>query len=188
MDKLLRKILVLMFVLFLSGCGNSGSTGNGNTVFITSSLKQGTTGAVFANFSGAIFANLSGTRFNPVQSANLMNFTLKSTPYSASGTFKNSDVIVSNIACTFTPVSPAPSFVATAPNTAYSGLLTPGGTLDIDNVPILYDEDIKNILILLGPNRGLFEYNVSVTFTGVEANTGMKLYTTSRFSAFIQKK
>jgi hypothetical protein len=188
MNRLCIGFLMILLTFLISGCGGGETTGNGNTVFISSSIKTGTTGAVFANFSGAVFSNISGTRLNPVQSANLMNFTVKSTPYSTIGTIKNSDVNISSISYTFTPKGNAPTFIPTSPTLAYAGLLTPNGTLDIQNVPILWDNDIQQILIGLGATSGLFQYDVGVTFTGIEVNTGAVLKNTITISAFIQKK
>jgi hypothetical protein len=194
MNGFLKGYLMFLLCLFSAGCGG-GSTGTGNTVFFTSSLKTGTTGAVFANFSGVTFANSTSARFNPVQSANTMNFTLKSVVTSNSGgTIKNSDIDINRISFTYTPVNnPAfsvnpPTFIPTTPVVAYSGNLTPGGTLDIQNVPVLWDNDILQIGTNLGSATGVFQYIVGVTFSGTEVNTGIPVNNTITISAFVQKK
>jgi len=125
----------------------------------------------------------------------LMNFTLKSVVTSNSGgTIKNSDIDINKISFTFTPVNnPAftvnpPTFIPSAPTLAYSGSLTSGGTLDIQNVPVLWDNDILQIGTNLGSATGLFQYIVGVTFTGTEVNTGTVVSNTINISAFVQKK
>ncbi len=176
--------ITVLLGLIIAGCGGSGTTGNGNTVFISASIKSGTTGAVFANFSGATFNNHSSV----LTAANPMSFTIKSTPYLTSGTVPNSDVNISNITFAFTPLNGAPAFTPTSPSVPYAGTITPGGSLDINNVPILWDQDVLNIVTALGTSKGIFQYNVGVTFTGIEVNTGATLNTSINVSAFVEKK
>jgi len=175
MSSFLKGCFLVLLVSVLAGCGGGGTNGEGNTVYITSSIKTGTSGVVSANSSGA----------------SDMNFTINSYPYSTSGSIKNSNVVINSISFAFTPVLVSsgvpPSFTPTHPSITYSGLITPGGSIDIENVPVLWDADIANILAGLGANTGTFQYNVVATFSGVETNTGKAVSTTSNFSVLIVK-
>jgi len=171
MSSFLKGCFLVLLVSVLAGCGGGGTNGEGNTVYITSSIKTGTSGVVFANTSSS--------------SANSMNFTINSYPYSTSGSIKNSNVIINNISFSFTPSGVSPTFTPTHPSITYSGLITPSGSLDIQNVPVLWDADIVNIRSAVG--SGTFQYNVVATFSGVETNTGKTVSTTSNFSAIVEK-
>lgn len=181
MKRVWMAFLMVAVCFVITACGGSGSTGNGNTVYISASIKEGTSGAVFANFSGVVFNNNSSV----LTSANPMNFTITSTPFITTGTVPLSDVNITNILFTFAPVNGAPSFTPVAPSVSYAGQLTPGGSLDIDNVPVLWDMDVQNIVAAAGGVEGQYQYNVIGTFTGVEVNTGAALNTAVNFSAFV---
>ncbi len=185
MKRLLMGIIAVLLGISLAACGSGGgATGNGNTVFISANIKSGTTGAVFANFSGVVFKNHSSV----LTSANPMNFTVKSTVYNVTGTIPNSDVLINNMTFTFTPMNGAPVFTPSVSSVPYSGLITPNGSIDISNVPILWDIDVQNIKVAAGSSKGQFQYNVGVTFHGVEVNTGQALSAPINVSAFVQIK
>src|SRR5689334_7230765 len=111
-------VLIFMMAVFISACGSSGSTGNGNTVFITGSTKTATPLIAFAHISS-----------NGAFVADQLSFTIKSTPYNSTGTVKNSDVNINKVTFKYTPVSQgAPAFAPVVTFKDYGVSLTPGGT------------------------------------------------------------
>jgi hypothetical protein len=180
MIRSLKWFFSILILVFIAGCGSNGSVSTGNTVYIQASIKPSTTGVVFANMSGSTIKT----------PANLMNFTIKSTPYSTTGTIPNSDVNIQSVSFKYTPIPPAPAFTPTFTSVPYAGLLTPGGTLDISNVPILYDNDLTHIsaaAISLGLVGQTLQYIVDVTFHGEEVNTGANLSNTINISASVDQ-
>jgi hypothetical protein len=185
------------FVLLLTvfGCGNEGAPGNGNTVFMQSTIKQGTTGAVFTNVSGFTFRNLSSVR--TATTPNSMSFTINSTVYPNANKINASDIDIfemdfSYAPLEFAPGKLAPAFTPSVPRVPYSGRLTPGGSLDISNVPVIWPNDLTQILdtaqFINVPAGSVLPYRVSVTFLGREVNTGIALSNTINIGAFIAVK
>lgn len=166
---------IILSLLFVAGCGSGGSVGTGNTVFIQSSIKTGTSLIVFANISSSDWTS------NP------LSFTIKSTPYSttSSSPIPNSDVLINKAYFKYTPVGAAPDFnPPTVSIKDYALLITPGGSGNIENVTILYAQDLQKIASLGG--SGVHQYKVDVTFAGTEVNTGASLSNTISASAFVQ--
>jgi hypothetical protein len=97
------------------------------------------------------------------------------------GTIVNSNVQINRISYKYTPVAPAPAFTPSVLSFAWPGTLPPGGTEDFDNVPILWPQDFATFAAACGVNN---QYDVTVTFTGVEVNTGATLSTDTHISVF----
>lgn len=192
MGVVMTRLFCVLFILLMVGCGNQGSPGNGNTVYMQATIKQGSTGAVFANVSGVRFSNVS----TAVTVPNSMSFTLKSTVYPGTSKIPASDVDISSIGLSFTPAeyqpgSVSPSFTPAVSTVFYSGNLPAGGTLNIDNVPILFNDDLTQIINSarsLGIANKTLQYKVDLTFHGREVNTGMNLSNTINVSAFVAVK
>lgn len=173
--------IVIMSALW--GCGNQGDPGNGNTVYMQASLTPNTTGVatanVFSNMSGSPFANMT-----TVASANMLSFTINSKIYPNANKIPVSDIIIDSISFTYTPQEYAPgklspSFVPTLSKLSYSGNLPAGGSLKIDNVPILWNNDLISIRNYVNANNiptgTALQYKVGVTFHGIEVNTSTAL-------------
>jgi hypothetical protein len=179
-------------MLLIVGCGNQGSPGNGNTVYMQTTIKQGSTGAVFVNVSGVRFSN----RSTAVTVPNSMSFTIKSNVYPSTSKIPASDVDINSIGFSYTPVinqpgTVPPTFLPTVPSLPYSGNLPAGGTLNIDNVPILWNDDLTQIINsarTLGISNKTLQYKVDLTFHGKEVNTGVDLSNTINVSAFVTVK
>lgn len=188
MGVVMRRLFCILFLFLMAGCGNQGSPGNGNTVYMQATIKQSTTGAVFANVSGVRFSN----RSTAVTVPNSMSFTIKSTVYPGTTKIPASDVDIRSIDFAYTPVtSLSPSFTPTVSSLPYSGNLPAGGTLNIDNVPILWTQDIAQIVNSarsLGISNQTLQYRVDLTFHGREVNTGADLSNTINVSAFVAVK
>jgi hypothetical protein len=195
MANLLLRSFCFVFLLVVVGCGNQGAPGNGNTVFMQATIKQGTTGAVFTNVSGFTFRNISSVR--TATTPNSMSFTINSTIYPNANKILASDIDVFEMDFSYTPLEFAPgrlspAFVPTVPRVPYSGRLTAGGSLAIDNVPIIWPNDLNQILdnaqFIGVPAGSVLPYRISVTFLGREVNTGINLSNTISIGAFIAVK
>jgi len=188
--KLQRTFMIfsVLIVLSITGCGNEGDPGNGNTVYFQSSIKSATTGAIFANISGN-----SIDAMTILSGPNNMSFTLQSYVYTHSTTIPSSDIDIKRIDFAFTPLEyepgkTSPKFTPTFKSILYSGRLTPAGSLNIENVPILYGYDLQQIFDETNTaliDDKILKYQVDVTFTGTEVNTGVSLSNTINVTAFV---
>lgn len=191
--KTMLKIFPAFVALSITGCGNEGDPGNGNTVYFQSSIKSASTGAIFANISGA-----STSTMTVLSAPNSMSFTLQSYVYPHSTTIPSSDIDINRIDFAFTPLEyepgkTSPTFTPTFRTILYSGRLTPAGSLNIENVPILDDYDLQQIYNSANTANPLIDnkilkYKVDVTFTGKEVNTGVNLSNTINVTAFVEKR
>ncbi len=174
MKRFVMGILAVITALFMAGCGGSGTTGNGTTVFLTSQIKDGTSLVAFASISSGQFTSTP------------LSFTIKSTPYVTTGTVPKSDVSIDRILFNYSPALPGvPSFVPAMPYKSYGTTVTPGGTADIDNVSVITFADLSSVRSKVNHVSGTYQYNLDVTFTGTEVNTGTGLSTTTHSSMFI---
>lgn len=182
--KLMCLVSIGLLMLIVSACGDQGVSG-GRTVYMTSSLKQGTTGIVFGRYSVNSIPQRVLLAPNPV------NFTLVSKPYTDKSTIKISDVVVDSITVSFSPQSNSMGSISNTFTSSlfsapfpYSGSLTANGTLDIENIPILRENDLSSICggVTLPTTQN---YSVNIRFYGKEITTGIGLSAESSIRASV---
>jgi hypothetical protein len=171
MNRFWKGFITSLLLLFITGCGGGGTTGNGSTVFISASVKAGAPQAIFYHMSSGL------------PTANSTSFTVTSTKYNTTGTVPASDVQINRVSYRFTPYSPAPAFTPSVTSFAWAGALTPGGTADLDNVPVLWPADYAAFGTACGSSLS-YKYDATVTISGVEVNTGATLSTDVHISVF----
>lgn len=181
-----RDITVLMIafvVLLCAGCGSEGQSGSASTVYMEASTKSGTTGAVFANVSGANSVNYT---------VNQMSYTLTSKIYPGVTKIPASTIEISSVNITYTPVitnlcSPTVfnpvNGVVNIPRT-----LLAGGSVDVENVPVLYPTDMEQIFSSAPAGTRVCQYDVDMTFNGTEVNTGINVSKRITSTAYVAIK
>jgi hypothetical protein len=174
MDRFWKGFFSILLVFFIAGCGSGGTSGRGNTVYISGSIKDGTSVAAYAHYS-------SNCQFV----GNTLSFTIKSTPYSTADAIKNSDVLIKKIAFSYTPVSGAPAFTPTVSSESIGGTVTAGGTWSLTGQPVLYSQDLVSINAAGASLGSTQQYDLYVTFTGKEVNTGTVLITSVPATVYV---
>jgi len=176
-------VSVFICLIALSGCGSGSSSvvGEGNTVFLESAITNGSV--------------LSADSALSVPGPDLLNFTIKSTPYSNAGTFA-SDVQINQQDISYEYLgSSDPTFTTIASLPAYqtfsTGLLTPGGTLDLqirvtqDSIKQYISSTYLSAFSNLPTN--VLRYKVNVTFTGTELRTNKRVSVTAYANLFVRQ-
>ncbi len=144
-------IVGALSIFLLAGCGG-GTSGPANTVFVSASTKDGTALAVFPHFSS-----------NGAFTGNTVSITFKSTPYTTNSSVDKSDVIINRVDFKYTPAN----FTPALSSLNFTLSVTPGGTTDLDNLPVLQASDFSQIIL-----TGISSTTIDLTFYGVEVNTG----------------
>lgn len=182
MKRLLKGLLTILLLLFVSGCGGGGTSGNGTTVSVTAGISNGTAGSVFAHMSS-----------NGILISNPMSITLTSVATLPTGsTVPISSVNVVGITTSFTSL-PFTSFPANTANAISPTLVNPDfainpqglggvipgpGSLKIDGIDILGLNDMSFLVYAASkvtPNPYtsiMYHYTATLAFHCVEANTG----------------
>lgn len=176
--------VTVLISLLCAGCGSEGQSGNASTVYIDYiSTKAGTTGAVFANVSGANSANYS---------ANQMSYTLASKVYPGSTKIPASTIEIANVSIAYSPVITAlcapPVFNPVNGIVNIPRSLLPGGTVDVENVPVLYPSDMVQIYASVPAGTRVCQYDVAMTFNGTEVNTGIRVSKAITSTAYVSIK
>jgi hypothetical protein len=174
MDRFWKGFFSILLVFLIAGCGSGGTSGRGNTVYISGSIKDGTSTVAFAHYSS-----------NCVLVGNTLSFTIKSTPYSTADAIKNSDVLIKKIAFSFTPVSGAPAFTPTVSSESIGGNVTAGGTWSLSGETVIYPQDFTHIVDAKASLGSIQQYDLYVTFTGKEVNTGTVLITSIPATVYV---
>jgi len=179
-------ISVLVTVLLLitcAGCGNEGQSGNASTVYMEASTKGASDGAVFVNVSGANSSNYS---------VNQMSFTLASKIYPGTTKIPASTIQIDSVSMAYTPVitnlCTPPVFNAVNGVVNIPRTLPAGGSVDVDNVPMLYPSDMLQIYAGVPSGIRVCQYDVSMMFNGVEVNTGINVSKSINTTAYVSIK
>lgn len=181
--KLINQVVILFVMVallcaaLLNGCGGSGAVGLGNTVYVTASPKDGAPLAAFKEYSTSKPFSSTST-FTDVSSSATASYTLTSTVYSGmTGSYVNiigpTLTYTQDITTAGYQVKSVP--IAALPWGLTSGL-TAGGTVDVDNVPVVMsniDAVKSNYFTTTSATLPIkFKYDVAASFTGSEATGG----------------
>lgn len=185
--------LTLLFVplLFICACGGGGNgAAAGNTVTLQASVKNATSLLALSSVSDVLFVSdgaippVFTPTVNNVTTEEILEFSIKSIAYPNVGTLV-SDVLISTVNVSFeyqnnsdplytTKVILPPFTIAT------SGVITPGGTLDI-KMPVIrastkqYFRDNGYLTSFSNLPANQLNFIINLTFTGKELKTGNPL-------------
>jgi len=172
MRSLFKGCFLFLLISILAGCGGGGTNGNGNTVYIQAALKSGTS-VPFVHYSS-----------NGALTGNRLSYVVSSYPYSKADAIKNSNVVINKISYTFTPALGSVAFSPSIPYTTVSGLIAPEGDWTFNDT-IMFSADVDAITANGAASGTLQQYDLKVTFTGTEVNTGTILSTSLNSSVYV---
>jgi len=170
-----KGIFAILLVLFIAGCGSGGTSGRGNTVYISASTQSGTPTGAFAHYS-------SNGKFV----GNALSYTVTSTPYSTATGITNSDVLLTSRTYQFIPLAGSVAFTPLISSKSMGFDITPGGKMDLTGDSIIQPADILSIHAAGGGYGTLQQYAVKITFIGTEVNTGTTLSTSITPALLVQ--
>lgn len=163
--------LMVCVMLGLAACGGgdgaSGGASLASTVRVNASIKNGESLAVFDSLAAGAGSSTS--------------FTLTSTVLDSLSSITASEVNIKSIQMKYIPMTASDMTMSPAlpdpPPIYISTTISPGGSGDIDNVPMMantvYTYLYNNYYPTLLANAGLtYQYNVVVNFYGIEVLTG----------------
>ncbi|MBV5340703.1 MAG: hypothetical protein J0665_14290 [Deltaproteobacteria bacterium] len=163
--------LLLLTVAMLAGCGDSSSSGQGNTVYLSASGKGGSTFSIYTDL-----VDITTSSYN----SGSLDYTIISTIYTGTTSIAASNVIIKEAQISYKPlIATDDSIPPVIPSWTkqITGLLAPEGSLDltmtvVDDLAMTYFD--KNAPAVKLPNVE-YRYEISVVFIGTEVNTGKSI-------------